>query len=64
MAYVPPRKPTTKHVRLPKEMKYDLVTLVIPPRVIVEGYMLGTLGSLWFSDHDLEYLKKFLDLAP
>jgi hypothetical protein len=31
-AYVPPRKTTTKQVILQKEAKYDMVTLVIPPK--------------------------------
>jgi len=61
---VPPRKPTPKQVRLPMEPKYNLVTLVIPPEVTVEGDMLGTIGSLKFSDHDLAVLKKFPELVP
>jgi hypothetical protein len=61
---VPPRNPTTKQVRLPKEPKYDLVTPMIPPGVTVEGDMLGAVGSLKFSDHDLADLKKFPELVP
>jgi hypothetical protein len=55
---VPPRKTTKNKVRIPKELKYDLVTPVIPPRVIVEGDVLGAVGSLRFSDHDLAYMKE------
>ena len=62
--YVPPRKPTTKQVRLTKEPKYDLVTLVIQSGVTVEGDMLGAVGNLQFLDHDLANMKKFLELAP
>jgi hypothetical protein len=63
-ACVPPRNPTTKKFRLHKELKYDLVTPVIPPRVIFEGDMLGVKGSLRFSDHDIVDLKMFVELAP
>jgi hypothetical protein len=62
--YVPPRKPTKKLVRLPKEPKYDLITPVIPLGVSIEGDMLGAVGSLRFSNHDIEYMKKFLELSP
>jgi hypothetical protein len=43
--YVPPRKPTTKQVKLPKELKYELVEPEIPPRVIIEEDMLGNRES-------------------
>jgi hypothetical protein len=62
--YVPPRKPTTKQVKLPKEPKYELVEPEIPPGVIIEGDMLGTVGNMKFADHDLEDIKKFPELAP
>jgi len=62
--YFPPRNPTTKQVRPQKEPKYNLVTPVIPPGVIVEGDMLGLVGSLIFLDHDLADIKKFPELAP
>jgi hypothetical protein len=45
-------------------VKYDMVTPVIPPGVTVEGDMLGAIGNLRYSDHDLEDLKKFPELAP
>ena len=61
---MPPRNPTTKKFRLHKELKYDLVTPVIPPRVIFEGDMLGVKGSLRFFDHDIVDLKMFVELAP
>jgi hypothetical protein len=60
--YVPPRKPTTKQVKLPKETKYELVEPEIPPGVIIEGDMLGTIGNLKYADHDLEDVKKFPEL--
>jgi hypothetical protein len=41
-----------------------MVTPVIPPGVTVEGDMLGVIGSLRYSDHDLTDLKKFPELAP
>jgi hypothetical protein len=63
-ACVPPRNPTTKKFRLHKELKYDLVTPVITPRVIFKGDMLGVKGSLRFSDHDIVDLKNFVELAP
>jgi hypothetical protein len=59
-----PSKPTTRQVRLPKEMKYDLVTPMIPLGVTIEGVMLGVLGSLNFLDHVLIDIKNFLELAP
>jgi len=62
-AYVPPRKPTAKQVRLQKEANYDLVTPLIPPKVVVEKDMLGMAGNLIFSDQNLAYLKNFLELA-
>ena len=58
---MPPRK--LKHVKLPKEPKYELVEPKIPPRVIIEGDMLGAVGNLKFADHDLEDIKKFPELA-
>jgi hypothetical protein len=58
-AYVPPRKLTTKQIRLEKETKYDMVTPVIPPGVTIDGDMLGAIGNLRYADHDLVYLKKF-----
>jgi hypothetical protein len=61
--YAPPRKPTTKQVRLHKEVKYDMVTPVILPGVTVKGDRLGVIGSLRFSDRDLTDLKKFPELA-
>jgi hypothetical protein len=62
--YVPPRKLIANQFRLQKEAKYDMVTLVIPPGVIVEGDMLGSIGNLSYSNHDLTDLKKFRELAP
>jgi hypothetical protein len=50
--YLSPKKPTTMLVRLPKEMKHDLVASMTPPGVSIEGYMLGVVGSLQFLDHD------------
>jgi hypothetical protein len=49
---------------MPKEMKYDLFTSVIPLGVTIEGDMLGVVGSLRFSEHDMEDMKKFPYLAP
>jgi hypothetical protein len=61
-------------VRLQKEAKYDMVTLVIPLGFIVEGDVLGAIRNLGFivegdmlgairnlrySDHNLIDLKKF-----
>jgi hypothetical protein len=48
--YVPPRKPRTNQFRIPK--------------VTMEGDMLGAIGSLWFSEHDLIDLNKFIELTP
>jgi hypothetical protein len=62
--YVPPRKPKKKQVKLQKEVNYDMVTLVIPLGVTVEGDMLGTIGNLRYSNHDLENLNKIPKLAP
>jgi len=58
-AYLPPRKLTTKQIKLEKETKYDMVTPVIPPGVTIDGDMLGAIGNLRYADHDLVYLKKF-----
>jgi len=62
--YVAPTKPIAKLVNLPKEPKYDLIAPEIPLEVNIEGDMLGTIGNLKFSYHDLENMKKFLELAP
>jgi len=62
--YVPLKKPTTKQVKLPKELKYELLELEIPPGVIVEEDMLDAIGNLKYVDHDLTDIKKFLELAP
>jgi hypothetical protein len=56
---VPPRKPTTKQVKLQKELKYELVELEITPGVIIEEDMLDTVGSLRYANHDLTDMKKF-----
>jgi hypothetical protein len=61
--YVLPRNPTTNKIRLPNEPKYDNVTPMIPSGVTIEGDILRIIGNLWFSDHDLTYLKIFLELA-
>jgi hypothetical protein len=47
-AYVPPRNPTTKQVRFHEESKYDLVILLMPHGVTIEGDMLGAVGNLMF----------------
>jgi hypothetical protein len=41
-----------------------MVILVIPPKVTIKGDMLGAIGNLRYSDHDLTDLKKFPELAP
>jgi hypothetical protein len=63
-AYVPPRKLIEKQVILQKEVKYNMVTLVIPLGVTIEGDMLGEIENMRYSDHDLGDLKKFPWLAP
>jgi hypothetical protein len=50
-------------VKLQKEGKYELMEPEIPPDVIVEADMLGTVPNLKFEDHELSYQKKFLELA-
>jgi hypothetical protein len=61
--YIPFRKDIAPHVILSKDAKYPLVTLDIPPGVIIEGDPMGKVVSLKFSDHDITYAQKFLDLA-
>jgi hypothetical protein len=61
---VPPIKPTMEQVRLQKEDMYDMVTPMIPPGATIKGDILGAIGNLRYSDHDLEYLKKFPMLVP
>jgi hypothetical protein len=61
--YIPPRKLTTKLVRLQKEAKYELVEPEIPPGVIIEEDMLGIMENLKYANHDLSNEKKFLELA-
>jgi hypothetical protein len=63
-AYVLPRKLTTKQVILQKQVKYDMVTPVIPLGVTIEGDMLGEIESMRYSNHDLGDFKKFPWLAP
>jgi hypothetical protein len=57
--YVPPRKATTKKVNLPKDLKYELVKLEIPSRVIIEGDILDIVGNMNFVDHDLADVNNF-----
>jgi len=51
--YVPQKKSKTKQVKLPKELKYELVELDIPLRVIIEDDMLGAVGNMKYANHDL-----------
>jgi hypothetical protein len=60
---VPPRKSTTKQVKLPNEPKYQLVKPEIPLGLIIEGDMLGAIGNMKYADHDLADIKKFQELA-
>jgi hypothetical protein len=60
--YLPPRKDTTPQVRVPIDGKYLLVTLEIPPGVIIEGDMLGKIVALKFIDHDIMDEHKFPEL--
>jgi hypothetical protein len=57
-------KSTGNQDKLPKELKYEIVEPEIPPGLIIEGDMSGTIENLNFADHDLVDIKKFPELGP
>lgn len=52
----PPKTMEAPHVILASKRRYHLVTLMIPPGVIVNEDMLGAIANLRYSYHDITNL--------